>query len=187
VFQDSADDHADYQGKYYYDERYKSYGFTTDLLTEIQNRINQLSMLSVQEVRDGEPYLTTRPNCRHRLTPISIKKVLNNLPDEIIADMRLSDGTYKDKNYMLSQEQRKNERMIRKYKARKEHNIKLYEQTANELYNEQSKKDNLLLRQWQQKQIRLVKANPQLDRDYRRETKNIVLNDLGAKYNQPIL
>jgi hypothetical protein len=183
VFKDAADDHAPYQGKYYYDERYRSYGYKTDLLTAIENRINELNMLSVQEVRDNPPYLTTRPNCRHRLTPVSIKKVLTNMPEELYSDMRLTDGTYKDKNYLLSQEQRKNERMIRKYKARKEQNLKLYEQTQDENYLNASRQDQILVRRWQSRQRQLLRANPQLERDYRRETKNIIIRDLGVRYN----
>ena len=183
VFQDSADDHSEYQGKYFYDERYKSYGFKTDLLAAIENRINQLKILSVQEVRSKPPYLTTRPNCRHRLTPVSIKKVLNNVPEQLFASMKLTDGTYRSKNYLLSQEQRKNERMIRKYKARADQNKKLFEQTQDENYRAAYRKDRLLVRKWQFRQRQLVKANPQLERDYRRETKNIIIRDLGVRYN----
>jgi hypothetical protein len=171
VFGDSADDHADWQGKIYYDERYKSFGLSN--IDEISKFIRQEKLRSVQWVRDKPVYLTTRPNCRHTLTPISIQQAMNVEPNTLLNALNLKRGTYKDEKYKQTQEQRYNERMIRKYKARAEANEKLgYDNTQ----------DRLLVKRWQARQRRLVKANPELERDYRRETRKVLLNDLGAKF-----
>jgi hypothetical protein len=172
---DSADDHAEYQGKIYYDERYKSFNLSADIKTQIAEFIRRERLKSVQWVRDKPVYLTTRPNCRHTLTPISIQQALGTNPKILLNALNLKQGSYKDKNYQLTQEQRYNERMIRKYKARAESNAKLGYSNA---------QDNMLVRQWQARQRALIKANPQLERDYRRETRNVLLNDLGAKYQR---
>lgn len=182
-FQDCADDHADYQGKVYYDERFESFGFNDEAIKRIKSSIKARKMLSVQYVRSGKPYLTTRPNCRHTFTALSLDQVFDNTDKQIIRDLGLSTGTYKDKNYEAMQSQRANERAIRAYKARAEMNKKLYEQTKDKAYLIQSQKDNVLMRKWQERQRQLIKSNPHLERDYRRETRKILVQDLGAKYN----
>ena len=183
VFRDSADDHKDYQGKFYYDERYKSFGLKPEIVEAMTKRIRELKMFSVQEVRDDKPYFTTRPNCRHRLTPVTFEKVMNQSPEKIINDMRLSTGSYKQENTDDVQQQRYLERGIRKYKARRDENKKLYEQTRDERYLIQSQKDNVIVNKWQSQLRQLITKNPTLERDYRRETRKIIVNDLGARYN----
>jgi hypothetical protein len=182
VFRDSADDHADYQGKFYYDKNYKSFNLTPEIKTQISQVIKQKQMLSVQAVRDGEPYLTTRPNCRHTLSPVAIDRVLFDSEQSVVDDFKLSTGRYRDENYKNTQEQRYNERQIRKYKARKEQNERLYQQTQDRNYLIASKKDNVLVRKYQNRQRQLIASNPTLERDYRRETKDIIIKDLGARY-----
>jgi hypothetical protein len=199
-FGDSADDHADYQGQIYYDERYKSFNLNEDIKARIAQFIAKERLKSVQWVRDKPVYLTTRPNCRHTLTPISIDQALQSnevvsygqdlsfgkgLPsitrkenvtkkEYLLRSLQLKRGTYKDKNYQLTQEQRYNERMIRKFKARAE---------ANKQLGYDNKHDRVMVSQWQARQRELIKANPQLERDYRRETRKVLLTDLGAKYS----
>lgn len=175
VFGDSADDHADYQGKIYYDDRYKTFNLNANIKTQIKEFIARERLKSIQWVRDKPVYLTTRPNCRHTLTPISIDQALGNKPKELVRALQLQRGTYKDKNYQLSQEQRYNERMIRKFKARAE---------ANDQLGYDAKRDKVLVSQWQRRQRELIKANPQLERDYRRETRKVLLTDMGAKYQR---
>lgn len=185
VFADCADDHKDYQGKYYYDDRYKTFDFDKQTIDEIEKAINLHKMLSVQKIRNDKPFFTTRPNCRHKLTPITLDKVLTKKPSKVVNEMQLSTGTYKDKNYRDSQKQRYNERQIRNYKARKEMNEKLYQESGDENYLIQSQKDSVLVNKWQKVQREHIKSNPVLERDYRRETRKVILKDLGAKYNLP--
>lgn len=171
VFTDSADDHAKYQGKMYYDDRWKTF-IAKKAQERIQGVINQKKMKSVQWVKDEPVYLTTRPNCRHRLTPISLDQATQSSA-KVLKDLKLTRKTYKSDNYKALQKQRYNERMIRKYKARAEKNEKLGYST---------KKDKALVRQWQSKQRELIKANSTLERDYRRESNFIIVQDMGARY-----
>lgn len=183
VFRDSADDHADYQGKFYYDKNFEKFSLTKEAKSAIRKRIQELKLLSVQDVREGKPYLTTRPNCRHRLTPVTFEKVMNKTPEQVVEELKLSTGSYKQKNTDDVQQQRYLERGIRKYKARRDENKKLYEQTRDEQYLIQSQKDQVLVSKWQKQLRDLIQRNQTLERDYRRETRKIIVNDLGVRYN----
>ena len=173
VFTDSADDHANWQGKMYYDNRWKSFIEDKDTRKRVQAIINQKKIKSVQWVKGAPVYLTTRPNCRHRLSPISLNQA-GLSSDKVLKDLNLKTKTYKPDNYEALQQQRYNERMIRKYKARAESNQKLGYDTT---------KDKTLVRQWQSRQRSLIKANNTLERDYRRESNFVIVQDLGARYN----
>ena len=186
VYADCADDHKDFQGLMYFDERWEGYNLKDEIKTEIRKLIHSKNMMSVQRVRSDEPYLTTRPNCRHVLVPISIDQALGLSVDKLLNDLQLKRGSYRPKNYEQSQQQRYNERQIRFYKSRKEINEELLSKDPdNEFFKKQIEKDKGIVRAWQKKQRELVASNPVLSRDYRRETRNVLLNDLGAKYNTP--
>jgi hypothetical protein len=98
-FADCADDHAPYQGKIYYDERFESFPIQDEIKSKVRAHIKSKNMMSIQEVRDGGPYLTTRPNCRHRMLPLTIGQVLNLTLSEIKDKFSLSYGSYNDENY----------------------------------------------------------------------------------------
>lgn len=177
VFQDCADDHADYQGKIYYDDRWRGFGYSDEDTTKIEKLIK--NMLSVQDVREKPPYLTTRPNCRHSLTPISIEQAGGNT-QSLIRDLKLSTGSYREGNYEALQQQRYNERQIRFYKNRLEHNKALGDIVPSDVIH----RDKFLVSKWQQEQRNLIKKyDDVLERDYRRETRKILVQDLGVRYN----
>ena len=185
TYADCADDHADYQGKIYYDERYQTYALDDDTLSRIKSHIERDRLMSVQDARDGKPYLTTRPNCRHVFTPISIDQALGVSPKRLLSELRLERGSYKQSNYEDTQKQRYNERMIRKYKSRVDMNEELLSKdVSNSFLERQISSDKMRVRQWQAQQRKLVASNPVLERDYRKETREILLKDLGAKYNR---
>lgn len=180
VYQDCADDHKDYQGKVYYDKRYLNMNYDEETLRVIERTIRNKNMLAVQDVREGKPYLTTRPNCRHNLTAISIEQASD---ERIVQKLGLVRGSYRDDKYEATQEQRYNERQIRAYKARLEQNEMMYAKSPSEALASQIARDKRLVSQWQARQRALMKANPFLARDYRRETRKVLLQDLGVKYN----
>lgn len=163
-FKDCADDHKDYQGKIYYDARWRDFGYDTETAERIQGIINKKRMLSVQEVRDGKPYLTTRPNCRHTFTPISVGQASGSA-DALVRDLKISTGSYRGDNYDDTVKQRYNERQIRYYKARMEQSVKM-----GAGYEDIVQRDKVLIAKWQARQRALIKANPSLSRDYRRES-----------------
>ena len=171
-FADCADDHKDYQGRIYYDERYTTFGYDAETLARIQTLISSKRMLGVQSVREKPPYLTTRPNCRHTLTPISVEQA-GMSASGLVSSLKLSSGSYRDKNYDDLQQQRYNERQIRFYKGRMEANKELG-------YDDLVNRDKHLIGKWQATQRKLISSNEALSRDYRRETEKILLQDLGG-------
>lgn len=172
-FRDCADDHADYQGKIYYDERWRDFGYSQDDVLKIEQIIRSKKMLGVQTVRDGKPWLTTRPNCRHTFTAISIEQAGGKATD-IVRDLKLSTGSYRDANYEDTVKQRYNERQIRFYKNRLEQNEKLNGILDGGL-DDKINADKMAIRKWQARQRKLTSDNPSLSRDYRREATQIIL------------
>lgn len=180
-FNDCADDHKDFQGKVYYDENWKSFDLEEEVKSKISNFIQSKNLRSFQDVRDNKPYLTTRPNCRHKMTAISFEQATGD-KNTLLKDLKLTRGKYKPDDYDITQKQRYIERNIRNYKARLEQNKMLANESQDEMFKLQARKDSFLVRKWQKEQRELIKANPQLERDYRKETRNKIVQDLGAKY-----
>ena len=60
----------------------------------------------------------------------------------------------------------------------------LSKDVSNSFLERQISSDKMRVRQWQAQQRKLVASNPVLERDYRKETREILLKDLGAKYNR---
>lgn len=189
VWSDSADvipkganmSHKDMQGKIYFDNRYKSFGFSEESLKEIEHIIKTKCLMSVQEARQSPYYFATRPNCRHSFYAISLDQAKGNVK-EVIAKNNLI--MKKDTNYTVSQEQRYIERNIRSFKFK--------EQQATLFYKEDSLEDvrklidyNARYRaKWEAKMKKLINENPTLKKDTRRQTRDVVLNDLGISYGK---
>ena len=180
---DCAKDHADYQGKYYYDEDWQSFGYDEETSNNIQNFIDSYGMQSYQSVVNNEPFLTTRPNCRHSLRPVVLEDALKYTDKKMTEKYGIRKGTYNDDNYKALQEQRKNERMIRYYKTRLEEHRQMNKQMNNPVLKAKIKKDKELIKKWNEKQEDLLLYNEQLKRDTRRENNKILVNDLGAGYH----
>ena len=197
IFGDSRDAHADLQGRYYYDNRYKSFIDAKDkeTLQAVEDAIVSYGMMSIQEVQAPPYYLVTGANCRHDLVPVSLDEVATIEPKKLAEKEKIVFGSYKKGQYDKTQEQRYNERNIRNYARRLEQNKLLYNKTPNEKIQKQIDFDKALLNKWRRKQRNLIDENSKskyaptdkwgLERDYRRETRNILLNDLGVKYRLP--
>lgn len=179
-FGDCAPDHADYQGKIYYNEE-------CDIPDDVQAYIDANGIQSMQEVMNGEPFLTTRPNCRHNFHAVPTDEVMGMSSEDILDKEGLSHGEYKDSNYEATQQQRYNERQIRKWK--------LQEETARSIQKETGLKDSAdankahqKVLEWQKKQRELIKENKDvLHRQYDRENAKVIVNDLGVKYDYKVV
>lgn len=180
-FADCADDHAAYQGKVYYDEGYQDFPLQDNIKGLIQDHIQINGLLPIQAVRDKPPYLTTRPNCRHKMKPVAIDTVLQESVEAIKNKLGYKSKSYRPKNYEATKMQRYNERNIRKYKQRSTTYKKLYEKTNNKDYLIQSQKEKRKAMIWQKRQRQHMKENPDLFRDYERENPKVLLQDLGLK------
>jgi hypothetical protein len=162
---DSADDHAKYQGKFY-------------LADGVVDEWNGKYMYLSEAKANG---FLTRPNCRHYVMPVT-KEQLGKVTT---ADLKAKRGEYKADNYEVLQDQRKNERMIVKYKNRLEADTIILNQTKDptqraEMMNRIAE-DKVRISDWQRKQRETISGTP-LKRDYRREQPGRVVRDLGAKY-----
>lgn len=179
-FGDCAPDHADYQGKIYYNEE-------CDIPDDVQAYIDANGIQSMQEVMNGEPFLTTRPNCRHNFHAVPTDEVMGMSSEDILDKEGLAYGEYKDSNYEATQQQRYNERQIRKWK--------LQEETARSIQKETGLKDSAdankahqKVLEWQKKQRELIKENKEvLHRQYDRENAKVIVNDLGVKYDYKVV
>lgn len=182
---DCANDHVDFQGKVYVDENWEDV-ISEDMKPKVQEYIDSHKIDTIQNVRDGEPYLTTRPNCRHYFTPLSVEDVLGSSVKKLLKDNNMEKGTYDKQNYIDLQKQRYGERQIRKYKRDLEQQKIMLEKTpAGEQRTailKEINKDQSKIRQYQKDVRELVKNNKALDRDYNRENPKILVNDLGYRY-----
>jgi hypothetical protein len=82
-----ADGHEDYQGKIYVDRYWKSaieqYNELKWLVPAVTDYIKLHDIKTVQEVTHGEPYLVTRPYCKHFFTPLGMWQVLTSTLSEV--------------------------------------------------------------------------------------------------------
>ena len=171
---DCAPDHVNYQGKIYVDEKWESMA-PKDRLDEIRDYINANKILTVQEVTQGEPFLTTRPNCRHYFQYIDIDSVLGAKTKEDVNNLRQErdlnfGGKYKPDKYKALQQQRQNERKIRSYKADLEKKqISLALEPGNKQLQSEIEIDKSNIRMVQKAQRDLAKQYSNIERRYDRE------------------
>ena len=179
-FGDCAPDHADYQGKIYYNEE-------CEIPPDVQAYIDSNGILSMQSVMNEEPFLTTRPNCRHNFHAVATDDVMAMSSDALLDKEGLSYGEYKDSNYEATQQQRYNERQIRKWKLQEENARAIQKETGLKESADVDKAHQKVL-EWQQKQRELIKENKDmLHRQYDRENAKVIVNDLGVKYDYKVV
>lgn len=189
---DCAKDHVDYQGKIYHADNWESFA-PKDRIDEIQAYISAHNIMSVREVSEGDPYLTTRPNCRHYFQYISIDEVLGIKNNKDLSkkrdDLNLNfNGKYQPDKYKALQEQRANERAIRETKSQ----IDILKMSINnapsdidkkELFSMNAKLTNLnqQLRDKQKAQRQLIDKYDNLQRRYDREKPGALVTDMRTK------
>jgi hypothetical protein len=184
---DCADDHKDYQGKIYYDENWKTIADKKyhDLIRKI---ITDKKCLPLQKHRDGKPWITTRPNCRHNFKPITISQASDNSAGALLNKFGMRKGTYDSKNYKDLQYQRGYERQIRKFKQQRDNlEIEIKNAPDDKTRAALRKKATLTtskIRKNQRELNQLIKNNDVLKRDYRRENYKAIVQDVGVKYNR---
>ena len=178
-FADCAPDHADYQGKIYYNA-------DATISEEAQKYIDQNGILSMQEVINNEPFLTSRPNCRHNFHAIAIDDVLTKSQDDILESSGYKFGDYKGSNYEALQKQRYNERQIRKWKLEEENARRIQKETN--IPNPMIAKNHMKVLEWQKKQRELISNNKEaLKREYDRENAKVIVDHLGVKYDYKVV
>lgn len=187
TFSDCANDHLDYQGKFYYSEKVLAgldKGNTH--YKEIMAGVRKCKS-SIERVSSDMPFLTTRPNCRHRLIPIAIDDVVEKSVHTVLREQGANKGDYAKsvikKNYDDSQRQRKIEKYIRTAKRNSEIFERFYDKTKDEEILKMLNNAKAKIRLGQANMRKLVKENETLKRDYRRENPYHLQKDLGVAYN----
>lgn len=186
---DCAKDHVDYQGKIYCSDNWESFA-PKDRIEEIDAYIRAHGIMSVKQVTENDPWLTTRPNCRHYFQYISIDEVLgiknnkdlNNKRNEMNLNFN---GKYQPDKYEALQQQRANERAIRETKSQIDilkMSIDNAPATINksELLSMNANLANLnyQLRTRQKAQRELIKKYDNLERRYDREKPGAMVSDM---------
>jgi len=184
---DCADDHADWQGKIYFDESWRQF-IKPEFHDSVSKLIQNKNLKSYQFVKSKPVYMATRPNCRHYFTPISVEQAIGQSPQSLLSNLNLKRGEYKKEYYEGLKAQRDNERSIIKYKDRKELHEKQLSMAKTkeekEMLQNNINRDIILIRKWQkQNQLLTQKYKGVLFRDYDRETSKVALNDLGVRYD----
>lgn len=188
-FNNAASDHYEYQGKIYYNKDFMSFDLPDETKEEIQNFINKNHLISYQDITDGTykdangkgVYLCTRPNCRHRMQPISIRQALNKTVSELRKDLHLDLGSRRTKQaYEDSQRQRYFERAIRKEKFKQmQYQSILKTNPTDDKARKYLQKSKLKITNYGKQIDYIVQRNKgYLSRDRARENKLVVRNDL---------
>lgn len=191
-FGDCAKDHADFQGKIYFDADWRDNIEDSELAQQIEQYIQSNNLMSVQAVTTEDPWLTTRPNCRHYFQFVPVEDVLNVHSNKDLNNLREDnnmnyDGQYNPEKYEALQAQRHNERKIREFKEKARvaelelaalpdgSDVSLLEKKKETITHYEAK-----IKQYQHDQRELMKKYDNLSRDYRREKIGDIY-DIGVK------
>ena len=187
TYTDCANDHIEYQGKIYYDEKvWRGIKKDNPHYDELESAVRKAKD-SVENVTQNRPWLCTRPNCRHRLIPIPIDDVIDLSDNDILRKNKAFKGNYSKsevkRNYDDTQRQRKIEHAIRQAKVKHEIMERAYRKTKDEDYLKAMNRNAFVIRNNQAKMRALISSNSNLKRDYRRENPYHLQKDLGVAYN----
>ena len=134
-----AKDHADWEGKMYYDADWERYADTADH-DSIRAYIKNHKLSSVQWVVGPPVYLITRRNCKHFFTNIALDEVLHSSAKALVK---------KHKLFMADEEPVSKEiRAYREYYNRLKVEEALNELVPNEILAKDITKDKKLLDKW---------------------------------------
>lgn len=180
---DCAPDHAAYQGRVYIKKNWRSF-VPKDVQPKYEEYIKANGTLFFEDVTQNKPWLCTRPNCRHSMTPITFEQALN--VSKTLSDLnKKANGAYNPDKYKAMQQQRALERKIR--------DLKLQKQGLEKQINsctDGSVKANLIqdlkaingqIRESQAKIRSLIDTNSNLRRQYDRENPNRPAYNLRLK------
>lgn len=154
---DSAKDHAEWQGKLYYDRFWRRYIKNASLKYEVRSFINDNGLKSMQWVTNRPVWLITRPNCRHYFGRVSINEAFSESVDALLKDkgMKTAEGARSDgqtirhpinKGWYTKENI---EAIIAKYKERLAYHEALYKAKPSQLILNYIEKDKMLIRKWQ--------------------------------------
>jgi len=173
AFADCAKDHLNYQGKIYYNEG-------AELTPEARKYINQHHIKGMEWVRGAPVWLTTRPNCRHSFHAVPYSDVIK---DTGTYKERYTYGKAKTNNYKATEQQRRNERLIRTYKLKRDNYLAEYSATKDKSFKIKANYYKSLVDKWIAENRKLINDNKFLSREPSRERTNYIVDNLGVNYD----
>ena len=154
---DSAEDHKDFQGKIYIDEKWRSIITDKELKKKINIYISKHNVKTFQWVIGKPVWFITRPNCRHYFKTLNTEDVLNISLQRLIDDNNMS-REIGQRQYLQTlkhptnkkwyKEVRNAELILQKYEWRLDLHKMLYNQYPSEVLFNAIKKDKLLIKKW---------------------------------------
>ena len=171
---DCAPDHAAYQGRVYIKKNWKSF-IPKEIQPKYEEYIKANGTLYFEDVTQNKPWLCTRPNCRHSMTPITFEQALNVY--KTLSELnKKANGAYSPDKYKAMQQQRALERKIRELKLQKQGLEKQISSCTDGSVKTNLTQDlkaiNSQIRGSQAKIRSLIDANSNLRRQYDRENPN---------------
>lgn len=153
---DCAEDHADYQGKIYIDEKWKSLIKNEDLKDKIQKYVNIHNTKTFQWVIGKPVWFITRPNCRHYMKALATEDVLGHSVDVLTRNHKLHTKIGKEITrtikHPINKDWYKEENIIdiiKKYKERLEYHQAMWQVKKSQPVKRAIEKDKLLIEKWE--------------------------------------
>ena len=155
---DSAEDHKDYQGKIYIDEKWKSLIKDKSLKEEIERYIQLNNIKTFQWVTFRPVWFITRPNCRHYFKSLTADEVLGNTRRNLINKYNMHTAIG-DREYLQTirhstnkewyDDIRNSQLILAKYKQRLAYHRELARNYPSDLLQNAIRKDIFLINKWQ--------------------------------------
>ena len=153
--QDSATDHRDFQGKYYFDEKWQNYVKDAERRAEIQAFINKHNLKSFQWVTGKPVWMITRPHCRHYFKWFTVDEVLNTKLNQMLINNSMVHNVGKRITQTLAHDLRQKgykavnvQNVIREYEERLEYHSRLYQKIKLPEIKGAIDKDGFLIKKW---------------------------------------
>ena len=136
---DCAEDHKDYQGKIYVDEKAQP-------TPQEWEYIKQNGIQSFQWVTFRPVWMTTRPHCRHYFKSLKTEDVLNHSVSQLIRNHRMhhKEGKYE----MQTIRYKTGKETLRAYEERLRYHEYLYAIHKTETLRKLISKDKMLIKKW---------------------------------------
>lgn len=152
---DSAEDHRDYQGRVYVDEKWESIVQSKKLQKMIRDFISRNNIKTLQWVTGRPVWFITRPNCRHYFKAITIEDALTKDAKTLVRNHKMHRAVGNEDMKPIYHSTNKTwytrsniENIIKKYQERLDYHNALYSVHPTQTLKRMMEKDRLLINKW---------------------------------------
>lgn len=154
---DCAEDHKDYQGKIYIDEKWRDLIKSKEIRDKISSYVNQHNVKTFQWVIGKPVWFITRPNCRHYVKSLTTEDVLGHSVEALTRNHKLHTKVGKKITKTIAHplypqwyKKENIEEIIRKYEERLEYHQSLWAVKKSQPIKRAIEKDKLLIKKWKE-------------------------------------